>query len=177
MIKTGIVCIIAGILCLVYAGSLYAQRTNPDRLVFNEYPTKQPVISGKILPLRLTVPTVGIDLPLIPSAIKEGEWETTDKGISYLKSSPLPGDRGNSIMYGHNWNNLLGPLIGVKTGESLIVKYANGEKKTFVIAGIMTVTPDQTHILNETSDHRITLYTCTGFMDSKRLVIVAILQK
>lgn len=176
MLKTGIISIIIGILCLVYAGALYAQRSNPTRLNFKESPTQKPVISGKILPSRLVISAVNIDLPVIPSEIKEGEWETTDTGVSYLKSSPLPGDRGNSIMYGHNWESLLGPLLRVKTGDTLSVEYSDGEKKTFVVAGIMTVTPDQTHILNATSDRRITLYTCTGFMDSKRLVIVAVLQ-
>lgn len=176
MLKTGTASIIIGILCLVYAGTLYAQRTNPTRLNFNEYHTQQPVISGKILPSRLVIPSVGIDLPVIPSEIKEGQWETTDKGVSFLKSGIIPGERGNSIMYGHNWESLLGPLIGIKAGDTMTVVFTSGEKKTFVVAGIMTVTPDQTHILNETSDRRITLYTCTGFMDSKRLVIVAVLQ-
>ncbi|CAN5201881.1 hypothetical protein BH09PAT2_BH09PAT2_02030 [soil metagenome] len=177
MIKTGIACIIIGIGCFVYAGTLYAQRTNPKRLEFNEYHIQQPVISGKILPSRLVIPSANIDLPLVPSSIKDGEWETTDQGVSYLKGGTLPGDRGNSIMYGHNFENLLGPLIRVKTGDDLTVKFSNGEEKTFVVAGIMTVTPDQTHILNDTSDRRITLYTCTGFLDSKRLVIVAIFKK
>lgn len=176
MLKTGITCIIIGIVCLVYAGTLYAQRISPTRLNFDDFHTQQPVISDKILPSRLVIPSVQIDLPLIPSEIKEGQWETTDRGVSYLKGSPIPGDRGNSIMYGHNWENLLGPLIGVKPGDTLQVVFSSGERKTFVIAGIMTVTPDQTHILNETNDRRITLYTCTGFMDSKRLVIVAVLQ-
>ncbi len=176
MLKTGAVSIIIGVMCLIYAGALYAQRNSPTRLNFNKYDSQEPVIYDKIQPSRLIISDVGIDLPVVPSQIKDGQWETTNVGVSYLSTSPLPGDRGNSIMYGHNWTNLLGPLVRVKPGDTFTIEFTNQEKRTFTIAGVMTVSPDQTHILNPTNDRRITLYTCTGFMDSKRLVIVAVLQ-
>ena len=37
------------------------------------------------------------------------------------------------------------------------------------------VTPDQTHILAPSDDRRVTLYTCTGFLDRKRFVVTATL--
>ena len=60
-----------------------------------------------------------IDLPIYPASINGTSWETTTKGVSYLKNTPTPGEIGNSVMYGHNWTNLLGPLVRAKPGQKI----------------------------------------------------------
>jgi sortase (surface protein transpeptidase) len=49
----------------------------------------------------------------------------------------------------------------------------DGVKKEFKVEYTATVDPSQTYIIDNTKDTRITLYTCTGFLDSKRFVVVA----
>lgn len=127
-------------------------------------------------PTHLSIPSLALELPILPAQITDNKWDITKEGISYLTTSPLPGGSGNSVMYGHNWANLLGRLKHIKTGAVIEVKNSDGITHRYIVHFISIVTPDETHIYNNTADARLTLYTCTGFLDSKRLVVTAILK-
>jgi len=103
------------------------------------------------------------------------EWETTDKGVSFLDTSAIPGQLGNSIMYGHNWNSLLGNLKNVSPGQKIEIIDKNGLVTEFIVEIVQEVDPSNSDILAPTNDKRLTLYTCSGFLDSKRLVVTAFL--
>lgn len=151
------------------------ERNNPSRIAFTEYqPTNYS--NYNVIPVRIRIPSLNIDLPIIEATINKNKWATTNDGVSYLETSPLPGYKGNSILYGHNWNNLLGKLKYIKPGEKIEIAYSNGTIKKFSVNTMGVVTPDQTHVLLPSKDVRITLYTCTGFLDSKRLVVTALLE-
>lgn len=166
--------IITGLLCIGIGMFLVWERNNPKRLSFKNYRSTN-YSNYNIYPVRIRIPSLNVDLPIVQSTIENNEWATTKDGISYLASSPIPGKKGNSVLYGHNWNNLLGNLKNVKTGEKIEIEYNNKTIKVFSINTMGVVTPDQTHVLSPSNDVRITLYTCTGFLDSKRLVVTAIL--
>jgi len=70
----------------------------------------------------------------------------------------------------------LGNLEKAKSGQVIEIEFKNGEKKHFLIQRLATVWPDQKSVLYPSEDKRITLYTCTGFLDSKRFVVVATTQ-
>jgi LPXTG-site transpeptidase (sortase) family protein len=168
-----------GIICYLF--TLYAvfDRINPRRVSF-AYSTQEKILTTKVqkhFPVTISIPAASIVLPVIPSQIKNGQWEATTQGVSYLKSSPLPGETGNSVLYGHNWLSLLGRLVMVKPGDKIEIYFDDNTKKVFEIEYTIIVTPDQTHILTPSLDKRITLYTCTGFLDSKRFVAVALLKE
>jgi len=167
---------ILGLLILVFGGILLFQRYTPQRFSFKNF---QPA-SGtfQITPQsRLIIPSLNIDVEIIPSKITNNNWEETDRGISHLSSSPFPGEKGNSILYGHNWANLLGNLTRIKPGAEIRIVSSNKEKKVFIAKYVSVVGPNDTEILFNTNDSRITLYTCTGFLDTKRFVVTALLQK
>ncbi len=171
--------IIFGIFCyalVVY--SLY-ERVNPQRVSFTYKKHIETVSNNKVFatPTEIRIPQVSVKLPIIHSKIVNGKWEATTAGVSYLSSSPIPGEMGNSILYGHNWSNLLGPLVHVKPKDVIEIVYSDKSKKIFEVEYTVTVTPDETHILLPSKDKRITLYTCTGFLDSKRFVVVGILRE
>ncbi len=117
-----------------------------------------------------------MDLEIIPSKITNNTWEATSQGVSHLSSSPIPGEKGNSILYGHNWTNLLGNLTKIKPGAEINIILKNREKKIFIVEYVSIVGPNDTQILADTDDTRITLYTCTGFLDAKRFVVTALLK-
>ncbi len=165
--------IIAGIVFILYGCVLLWLRNNPKRLSFNNY-TSRINYTPRFYPISVAIPDASIQTPIFPSKLKGEGWEITNKGVSYLVSSPIPGTRGNSILYGHNWPTILGNLENVKTGQKVIILTNTGSKKEFIIKSIAIVTPDQVHVLDPSNDVRITLYTCTGFLDSKRLVVTAV---
>ena len=76
-------------------------------------------------------------------------------------------------MYGHNWKSLLYDLPSVKPGQKLYVTMQNGSKQAFEVEYTATVEPSDTYVIDKTDDTRLTIYTCTGFLDSKRFVVVA----
>ena len=172
---TGLLLILLGIAGLIFAASFIYQRNTPSRLAFRLTEIKSVETTQKIRrPTIIRIPTLDLELPIVPTKLENSRWQATSEGVSYLTTTPQPGESGNSIMYGHNWPNLLGRLKQVKPGQIIEVLFSDGNKSTFEIAFTTVVTPDQTHILNQTDDRRLTLYTCTGFLDSKRFVVTAI---
>ena len=167
--------ILTGIGLLIFGSYLIFQRYNPQRLGFNNIPPMAFVPQAGIFPKEVTIKNLGVRLPVYPARIKDNKWEATTKGVSYLVTSPVPGESGNSIIYGHNWSNLLGKLPKIKPGEKIEVLLDNNKKRTFIVEYTSVVGPDQTNILNATNDKRLTLYTCAGFLDTKRFVAVAVL--
>jgi LPXTG-site transpeptidase (sortase) family protein len=126
------------------------------------------------LPTRISIPDLTIDLPVIPARIKDGHWPTTPVGVSYLTTSARPGEPGNSIFYGHNWPRLLGRLKKVQPGQIILLSTSsNSAALKFQVDRVQTVSPSDISVLASTSYPQLTLYTCTGFSDSQRLVVIA----
>jgi LPXTG-site transpeptidase (sortase) family protein len=169
--------ILIGILCCLCSAYFFWMRTDPHRLAFTNYqPAKVAVKQSKSAPQRIIIKDLAIDLPIIPSKItNNSNWETTDNGASYLTSSPLPGQKGNSIIYAHNWASLFGGLTAAKPGQKIEITYADGSKKKFVVEYTSIVSQNEASILAPSKDKRITLYTCSGWFDTKRFVVVAVL--
>lgn len=166
--------IVFGIACLVSAAYLFWERNDPRRLSFNvgQITTVSSPVS-QLIPKGIIIKDLDVSLPIYPASIKNGRWEATSKGVSFLISSVIPGEVGNSILYGHNWNSLLGRLVHIKPGQEIKIVFSDGITRSFIVAYTSVVSPAQTDILNQTGDRRLTLYTCTAFLDSKRFVAVA----
>jgi LPXTG-site transpeptidase (sortase) family protein len=163
-----------GLLSLCYSIFLLIERYNPSRISFNNYEEQRHSVAvAHLVPVRLKIESAKINLAIEPATYTKEEWTVTKRGISYLVSSPVPGSPGNSILYGHNWPTLLGNLTKTQPGDIIEITYNDGKKKHFKITGTAIVTPDETHILQNTKDTRITIYTCTGFLDMKRFVVTA----
>ena len=161
-----------GLFCLIVASYLVYLRNFSNPLAFKSAP--KPInVKHQYLISTITIPSIRKELPIIPAKITNNKWETTEKGVSLLSSTPTPGEMGNSVMYGHNWKTILGDLYKVKPGEEIIVTLKTGEKRRFIVENTAVIDPSQTYIIENTKDTRLTLYTCTGFLDNKRFVVVA----
>jgi len=169
---------IIGILCLITTSFLFWQRITPTRLSFDITETQlaNTNANGDLVPQVLIIENLNIKLPIIPAQVKMGKWEASTNGVSHLSSSPIPGEIGNSIIYGHNWSNLLGNLVNIKPGQKVSILFNDGSVKNFVVKFTQIVTPEQTEILNPSDDKRITLYTCTSFLDHSRFVATAVIE-
>ncbi|MDP3941877.1 MAG: sortase [bacterium] len=166
-----------GLLCIVFLVILLYQRYRPNPLAFAKTSGTMVLAESTAahgLPVRLKIPNVAIDLSVYPATVHNTTWETTDKGVSYLESSALPGSTGNAIFYGHNWPNLLGPLKNTNVGDTIKVSFADGSVVAYTVEFITIVKPEQTKILDNSEDSRLTIYTCTGFLDQKRFVVTAV---
>jgi LPXTG-site transpeptidase (sortase) family protein len=152
-------------------------KNDPNRLSFTNYTYNQSIVTdSKELPVRVTINSINITLPLIPAKVQNNTFDMTEQGASYLVSSPIPGNTGNSIIYAHNWASLFGNLSRVKKGDVVEIEFADKSMKKFVIESTATVSPNDVNVLKPTNDKKVTLYTCSGFLDSQRFVVVAVLQ-
>ncbi len=161
----------------VFVFYLWQHYYNPDKLAFasyNESVIPQPEVSHLIItPSRITISRLNIDLPVFPIGLVNNRWVTPANGIAFLTNSPLPGSVGNSVFYGHNWPRLLGNLHKIELGDRITVSSRNGEALAFTVEDKKIVDPTDVSILSPSAKSQITLYTCTGILDSKRLVIHA----
>ncbi|OGK15516.1 hypothetical protein A2774_04470 [Candidatus Roizmanbacteria bacterium RIFCSPHIGHO2_01_FULL_39_12c] len=162
-----------GVICIVFALVLLWQRNNPARLNFAKAPQVENSKVQGFRPVRITIPDAEIELPIYPAKVEKNKWESTTQGVSWFAASAIPGERGNSILYGHNWTNLLGNLAKVKVNQSIKIKFEDNKEKEFKVEKIAVVSPRDVRILNPTDDRRLTLYTCIGLFDGKRLVVIA----
>ena len=170
---------LVGVVSIVLIVYLTWQRSNPWRLSFaikSGQLARETTSSENNLPLSIQLADANISLPVFPANITKGKWETTTEGVSYLITSALPGQKGNSVFYGHNWPNLLGNLSRVMPGQSIRVILKDGTLVTYEVKFVTIVSPDQTHIIGPSNDKRLTIYTCTGWFDAKRLVVTAIIK-
>lgn len=161
-----------GICFLLFGSYLLYLRHSPKILTFKKAPASVNALAFES-PSHIDIPSINVSLPIISAISKGNLWETTNVGVSYLQTTPVPGQKGNSVLYGHNWKSLLGDLYKVKPGQNIDITLNTGVKKRFVVEYTAVVDPSQTYIIDNTQDSRITLYTCTGFLDSKRFVVVA----
>lgn len=175
-LKLSSLLIIFGLSCYIFGIYLIWERNDPNRLRFKNYMGNYKNVPLSNPPVRILIRDLNIDLPVYPAKVVNNQWETTTMGASYLLSSPLPGVRGNSIIYAHDWASLFGPLVNIKRENKVEIDFEDKTKKFFIIKNTSVVSPDQSDILKNFGDTRLTLYTCTGFLDSKRFVAVATLQ-
>ncbi|NIO84481.1 MAG: sortase, partial [Candidatus Aminicenantes bacterium] len=90
--------------------------------------------------------------------------------------SGIPGQEGNAVIYGHNKAHLFGPIRWLNEGEEIKIINQKGEEYIYSIVQTKTVTSETVAVLAPTETATLTLYTCTGFLDRERFVIVAQLQ-
>lgn len=124
-------------------------------------------------PVSISIPSIKLALPVEESAITGGVWEISSKGASHLDQSADPGEAGNIVIYGHNKNSLFGPIKRLKEGDLIEITAENGTLYTYRVVKTVITTPDDIEYVLPKNEEILTLYTCTGLLDSKRHIVLA----
>lgn len=124
-------------------------------------------------PIEIRIPTVNIDLSLSETVIANNVWQIADNGASHLALSGRPGEATTDIIYAHNTNDRFGPLLWLSVGDDIILTTADKKEHTYHITQIVTVDPNKPGILTTQKGETLILYTCTGFADLQRYVLIA----
>jgi LPXTG-site transpeptidase (sortase) family protein len=133
---------------------------------------QQPTAKETANPTQIVIPKVGIDLPIEETVITNGIWQISAKGASHLAMSARPDQEGTIIMYGHNMNNRFGPIRWLTKGEKIELRTSDGKKHVYVVSETKKVAPDRMDIFEQKGETLI-LYTCDGFADLQRFVVIA----
>lgn len=149
--------------------SFAAEPVKIDKELLKSQTTKD---KKKTPPDRITVPSLGIDLPVKSSQIVNGYWEVFTDTAGWGVGSAFPEDTGNQVIFAHAREGLFLPLKNAMKGQTIYV-FAKDKFYRYEISVIKEVLPSQTDVIAPTTEAVLTLYTCTGFADSKRLIVSA----
>jgi LPXTG-site transpeptidase (sortase) family protein len=126
------------------------------------------------LPIQIRLPQIGISLPITEGDISNGVWLVSSTGATHLVRSAVPGTEGNIVIYGHNTDAIFGRLHLIQKGHTILVTTKDGAIHRYIVSNLLTVPPSRVDLVLPTKTEILTIYTCTGFFDSERLVIQAV---
>ena len=124
------------------------------------------------IPKRIIIPKLLIDLEVKRAKIVRGFWEVFLDSAGWGEGSGTAGEAGNQVIFAHAREGLFLPLKNIKNGERIYV-LTEDKWYSYQVVEIKEVFPNQTEVIAATDDERLTLYTCSGFSDSKRLIAIA----
>ena len=170
-------------LALIFVGlllvAIYYVRSYSIRILsFNSYEisSKQTeTVAEKIYakPVSIKISSLNIDLPVEESQIINGVWQVSEKNASHLNSSANPGEGSNVVIYGHNKRVIFGPIRQIKKDAEIVITTEDEILWKYKVVAFFEVTPAEVSPVLPKNEETLTLYTCTGFADSKRFIIVA----
>lgn len=123
-------------------------------------------------PKRILIPKIGLEQSIEDGKITDGQWNISESGVSFMVGSCTPGNSCNIVIYGHAKEQFFGPLKKIKIGDSITI-LTETKWYLYKVNEIKDVSPEQVSVIGPTLEETLTLFTCTAFLDSKRLVVVA----
>jgi sortase A len=144
---------------------------------------------GYSKPMKISIPSVQIaDLHITPNVNSYDEVvynESLKKGAGHFKGTPLPGDGGNSFIYGHSTvesffsSNKNSPEIAftklekVKFGDTFSIE-KDGNTFIYTVKQIKKVPANDFSVLESQNKETVTLMTCWPLgIGSERLIVIA----
>jgi LPXTG-site transpeptidase (sortase) family protein len=124
------------------------------------------------VPKRIIIPSLSIDLSVQKAKIVSGYWEVFDDKAGWGEGSGLPGKEGNQVIFAHAREGLFLPLRSIEVGKRVYVLTDSGWYQ-YTVHEVKEVFPNQIEAIASTDDETLTLYTCSGYSDSKRLIVIA----
>jgi LPXTG-site transpeptidase (sortase) family protein len=123
-------------------------------------------------PTKIIVPGLSIDLEVGEARVINGYWEVFPDKAGWGEGAGLPGENGNQVIFAHAREELFLPLKDVEVGMKVYVTTENAWY-SYRVEKIKEVFPNQIEVIKPTEDETLTLYTCSGFNDEKRLIVIA----
>jgi hypothetical protein len=140
------------------------------------------------MPVWMRIPTLSVDAEIQatdPNFDYTMEIVPSASILSWLRTSPIPGNDGNALIAGHNkWGGKRGQLIDLDTlsiGDEMEVEYEDGTCLKFMLESVFVyalATGPADLILDMEGDARVTLITCkepfnpqTGTSDNRIVAI------
>jgi LPXTG-site transpeptidase (sortase) family protein len=166
----GYLFLVIGIILIVFS-LLY--RNYRSRVLSFEGTITETVIQKYPKAVRIIIPDVKIDLPVEEGAVQDGVWSISESGATHLNISENPGGKGNIVIYAHNKNNLFGQIRWLNNGALIKIINENGQEFEYKTNQIVEVKPTELSYVMPKNEEILTLYTCSGFADSKRFIVTA----
>jgi LPXTG-site transpeptidase (sortase) family protein len=149
----------------------YSRSISLSDTILAAYKARRPETAA--YPIHITISGI-TSVPVVEAGRENGVWTVSTTSANHVIQSALPGENGNIIIYGHNANKIFGYLMDIKTGAIVNIRESDGSLHTYTVTDTKYVFPSQTQLLSPTTHEVLTLYTCTGLLDSLRFVVRAV---
>lgn len=171
--KTPLFLIVIGLLLLSYSllHSYFVWRSL--RLSSDEVKVISSQSTSKPVPTHIFIRWF-VDSDIESMSLVNTEWSISPTKTSYLIQSARPGESGNIILYGHNTREILGNIRALKGNEVVSLTSSDGKTHQYKVTEMKETEPDDISWLQPTSTETLTMYTCSGLLDSKRFLIRAV---
>lgn len=168
--------------------------------VYKADPTVSPVVDTKItptpspltkkygLPVRLQIPKINVDVPILYLGLtSDGDMDVPSgvNDVGWYKYGPHPGDKGSAVIAGHlegvKERGVFIDLDTLQKGDTLLIIDDQAAVTTFVVQKAVKYGQDErpSEVFQTEGDARLNLITCTGIWSnaqqrySHRLVVFA----
>ncbi len=133
---------------------------------------------------KIIIPKINVEIPVVydqPSIKEDDIQKSLEQGVVHYATTPLPGEIGNGVIFGHSSNNILNKgkykfafvlLNELEEGDTF---YLNKDSKRFVyrVTGKKVVDPSDVSVLTtSTEKSTMTLITCDPPGTSLRRLLV-----
>ncbi|MFC5029584.1 class F sortase [Streptomyces sp. So13.3] len=125
-------------------------------------------------PVRVRIPSIGVNAPLITVALDKDGWvgspPAAEKNLAgWFRNSPTPGAAGTSVIDGHV-DNLAGPAVfyglgALKKGDRVEVTRRDGRTAVFDVYGVEAFAKDAfpaKRVYGDTGAAELRVITCGG---------------
>ncbi len=171
-----------GIALILVGTILFLGRNNSEILVSSTFESEPVEVKGfgssqgkyeeGDLPKRVLIPELSIDLAVNRAKVIRGYWEVFSNSAGWGEGSGIPGETGNQVIFAHAREGLFLPLQSIELNMKVYV-LTEDKWYEYEVTEIKEVSPSQVEVIAPTEVETLTLYTCSGFFDNKRLIVVA----
>jgi sortase (surface protein transpeptidase) len=137
----------------------------------------QELSSETVAPVRLGIPALGVNAPIIPVGVEpKGSMEVPEdvSTAGWYRFGPLPGSRGSAMLIGHVDSRIQGPgvffgLSKIRLGERVGVQLTGGSTQVFVVVARRFIAKDELpqDLFAREGPPRLTLVTCGGGFEER----------
>ena len=141
---------------------------NPYTPVANQIVKPRPLaprLAVQGIPVRIAVPSLGIDLPVRTERYDEasGTWPVDNSGAFYADTSvPVNDNNGVTLIYAHAQSGLFDVLPSINADAEALVTTDNGHIFHYRFASMQAVDPGDVSVFRVSGPPQLVLQTCTG---------------
>lgn len=152
---------------------------NSPTILYNETKANQEKVSAT--PTRLIIPRLDIDIKIVEGSYKSADstWTLSDDYVHHADITSKPNNTsGNTLIYGHNYDNVLGTTRDIKPNDIVLIETDKDKTFRYVYKEDIVVDPSDTEIFNiNYAEPHLTILTCDGEWDQFRRIMTFKLQR
>ena len=154
---------LAGVVLLGYVGSEYWAMHSEQQALRRQWQQQQarmPAAASSSAVeqddglTRVSIPKIDLDVIVLEGT----NHKALRLGPGHLKTTPLPGETGNSVISAHR-DTFFRHIYELNKGDLIQVR-RSGRTYIFEVIGKKVVEPDDVSVIQNTRDARLTLITC-----------------